>query len=157
YYSLVAVFNPLHRPQNGRTELTAPVGTASELSALASRDREMASLKQQTNALGAAEVERRIQTLIKTTPDLPQAYIWREPSPTPPVTHVLLRGSPAHPGDVVEPGVPAILVKGQPEFPAASEQTSRRRLGLAEWLVNPDNPLTARVIVNRVWQHHFGV
>jgi mono/diheme cytochrome c family protein len=50
----------------------------------------------------------------------------------------------------VEPGVPACLV---PLAPAAP----RNRLGLARWLASPDNPLTARVAVNRIWQHHFGI
>jgi hypothetical protein len=115
YYSMVAVFNGLERPREGRIEKTVPVG-----------------------------------------PGKLEAYIWKEPSPKTPDTHVLLRGSPARPGESVGPAVPAILVKQQPDFPAHDEQTSRRRLGLAQWIASADNPLTARVIVNRVWQQHFG-
>ncbi len=50
----------------------------------------------------------------------------------------------------LEPGVPASL----PGLPAAAP---RNRLGLARWLASPENPLTARVTVNRIWQHHFGI
>ena len=84
-----------------------------------------------------------------------EAYVWKE-SPSVPETHVLMRGSPTRLGDVVSPAVPAILVKQQPTFPAPSGKTSQRRLGLAQWLASKNNPLTARVIVNRVWQQHFG-
>ncbi len=156
YYSMVAVFNPLQRPRNGRTEFTVPAGTAGELSALARRDRELALLKQQTNTISSAEIERNTHALVSATPDLPQAYILQELAPTSAVTRVLLRGSVARPGDVVEPAIPVILAKQQLQFPKPGDYTSRRRLGLARWLVDPDNPLTARVLVNRVWQQHFG-
>ena len=84
-----------------------------------------------------------------------EIYTWREPSTKAPETHVLVRGSPTRFGDLVQPAVPAILVKQQPQFPSG-EETTHRRLGLARWIVSRDNPLTARVIVNRVWQQHFG-
>jgi Protein of unknown function (DUF1553) len=60
------------------------------------------------------------------------------------------------PGIVAEPGLPTVLVARQPEVPQPGERTSLRRLALARWLTSPENPLTPRVIVNRVWQHHFG-
>ena len=85
-----------------------------------------------------------------------EAYVWQETSPTAPETHVLVRGSPGRPGDLVPPAVPAILVKTQPEFPQPGKNSTQRRLGLARWLASPGNPLTARVMVNRVWQQHFG-
>ena len=92
-----------------------------------------------------------------------EVYTWSEPSAKAPETHVLLRGSPTRFGDLVQPAVPAILVKQQPSFtqggadgPPSAVATTQRRLGLAQWIASPQNPLTARVIVNRVWQQHFG-
>ncbi|HQZ29218.1 MAG TPA: DUF1553 domain-containing protein, partial [Verrucomicrobiales bacterium] len=64
-------------------------------------------------------------------------------------THLLLRGQYDQPGDLVTPGVPASL----PDLPSG---VSPDRLGLAKWLVSPENPLTARVVVNRLWQQLFG-
>jgi len=49
----------------------------------------------------------------------------------------------------LEPGIPSCLPPLPPDFP-------KNRLGLAKWLASPDNPLLARVTVNRIWQHHFG-
>lgn len=85
-----------------------------------------------------------------------EVYAWREPSAKAPPTHILLRGSATRPGDVVEPAVPVVLVDSQPSFPVPDDKTTRRRLGLALWIADEENPLTARVIVNRVWQQHFG-
>jgi len=85
-----------------------------------------------------------------------EIYTWREPSMKAPETHVLVRGSPTRFGDLVEPAVPAILAKQQHAFPKPTDKTTQRRLGLAQWIASTNNPLTARVIVNRVWQQHFG-
>ena len=100
--------------------------------------------------------EMAIAKLEADTPDVPNGYFMYEPSPKPPVTHLLKRGNPKTPGDVTPPAVPVVLVKTQPTFLPPTKYTSRRRLTLAKWIAHPDNPLTARVIVNRVWQWHFG-
>jgi mono/diheme cytochrome c family protein len=101
------------------------------------------------------ERPRKGRTELTVPVDGTEIYTWREPSAKAPETHVLVRGSPTRFGDLVEPAVPAILVKQQPSFPSG-DKTTQRRLGLAQWIVSGDNPLTARVIVNRVWQQHFG-
>jgi len=76
---------------------------------------------------------------------------------TPPPTHVLFRGNPASPGAVVEPAFPRVLgPSALARVSPTAAGSSGRRTALAQWLSSPDNPLTARVIVNRVWQHHFG-
>src|SRR5262249_47317030 len=61
-------------------------------------------------------------------------------------------------GDQVEPGFPSVLTSRPPVLPApaAGAKTTGRRRVLAEWVASPENPLTARVMVNRLWQHHFG-
>jgi hypothetical protein len=70
----------------------------------------------------------------------------------------MLRGNPHVPGDVVAPHFPAIFGEPTPNIPPAAEdaRSAGRRRVLAEWIASPRNMLTARVIVNRVWQHHFG-
>ena len=79
---------------------------------------------------------------------------------TPPNIRLLQRGSADAPGPRVTPGFLGIL--SPPEQTdatkplAAQGKTSGLRLAFAEWLTNPDHPLTARVIVNRLWQGHFG-
>ena len=80
--------------------------------------------------------------------DLPTLMVMQE-LPEPRDTHVLVRGEYDNPGDKVSAGVPAIL----PPLPADARQD---RLGFANWLMDPANPLTARVTVNRFWQMYFG-
>ena len=103
-----------------------------------------------------AAAEAAIAELRRATPDLPRGYFPSEPTPVAPKSFVLLRGSAHSPGPEVFPAVPVALTAKQPEFSAPDASTTRRRLTLANWIASPDNPLTARVIVNRVWQHHFG-
>jgi hypothetical protein len=89
---------------------------------------------------------------------LAQALCVTEAGPAARATFVLQRGNPRSPGEPVEPGFPSVLTTQAPVLPAParSARTSGRRRVLAEWIASPDNPLTARVLVNRVWQHHFG-
>ena len=74
-----------------------------------------------------------------------------------PPTHILARGNAHAPGEEVEPGVPDLF---DSELPPIVEpdgaDSSGRRLAFARWVADADNLLTARVAVNRVWQHHFG-
>ncbi|MGH7135177.1 MAG: DUF1553 domain-containing protein, partial [Pirellulales bacterium] len=80
-------------------------------------------------------------------------------SPTEPkVTHLLRRGDTRQPADVVAAGGVAAVRADKADFglpPDAPE--AQRRAKLAEWVAAPDNPLTSRVIINRLWQYHFGV
>ena len=63
-------------------------------------------------------------------------------------THILIRGDVTNPGPEVKPGIPSLF------HPIAIEE--KPRLALADWMTAPNNPLTARVWVNRIWQGHFG-
>lgn len=65
---------------------------------------------------------------------------------------VYLRGNPKNPGKTVPRGFPRVLAGAH----RAAITEGSGRLRLAEWIASPDNPLTARVAVNRIWQHHFG-
>jgi len=74
-----------------------------------------------------------------------------------PETFVLIRGNATAPGDRVEPGFPSILSAPEPVIvPPKHGLSSGRRLALANWIASPENQLTSRVIVNRIWQHQFG-
>lgn len=87
----------------------------------------------------------------------PKALAVSEPGTTPPTTFLLRRGSPENPGEAVAPAFPHILNPPAPHIvPPANGRSSGRRLALADWIASSDNRMTARVLVNRVWQHHFG-
>jgi hypothetical protein len=86
----------------------------------------------------------------------------REHGMNSPATHVLIRGNAATPGDEVSPQFVRVLcpsdeaaVAAIPE-PSPGTPTCGRRRILAEWIASPQNPLTARVMVNRLWHYHFG-
>jgi hypothetical protein len=84
----------------------------------------------------------------KLDAEVPTAMIMQE-LPQPRETFVLARGQYDQPTEKVTPAVPAALGALPPGAP-------QNRLGLAQWIVSRDNPLTARVIVNRFWEHYFG-
>lgn len=81
--------------------------------------------------------------------DIPTVMVMAEMK-KPRKTYVLGRGQYDNPKEEVTPGVPAFLPPMAPDLP-------RNRLGLAKWIVSPNNPLTARVAVNHFWQEYFGI
>ena len=100
----------------------------------------------------------KIRTSLKPAPGY-RALFDMGGDPTP--VRILLRGDANNPGPLVEPGPPSVLSVGIPPYrvekPVHETGTSGRRLAFAKWLTAPGHPLTARVIVNRIWQQHFGV
>ena len=74
-----------------------------------------------------------------------------------PDTYILTRGSPQGKADKVDPAFLSILGGEPPAIaPNAQANTTGRRLAFAKWITDPQNRLTSRVFVNRIWQHHFG-
>lgn len=91
------------------------------------------------------DTERKIELLKR---QFPETMVMRERD-EPRTTHIRKRGEWDQLGDVVKPGVPKQIFGGVPDGP-------KGRLELAKWLVDAKNPLTARVVANRAWQHYFG-
>lgn len=83
---------------------------------------------------------------------------WTDLSREPPTLNLLKKGDPHRPVHPVEPGSLSGLPLLARDFsaPPADAKTTNRRLQLAQWIIDQRNPLTPRVIVNRLWQHHFG-
>jgi hypothetical protein len=102
-----------------------------------------------------------LEKLKKEEVPVDKGLVVTERGPTPADTFVFYRGNPhaeKKPENKVGPAFPSILKAKEPVIPtpAADAKTSGRRTALARWLVSPDNPLPARVMANRIWQHHFG-
>jgi mono/diheme cytochrome c family protein len=106
-----------------------------------------------------SETEAKIKALqgqLLTEPTIRALWDRGEPSPT----YLLQRGDYLRPGRLVGPGVPSVLTDGKTPFevkpPWPGAKKTGRRLALARWLTRPDHPLTARVLVNRLWKLHIG-
>jgi len=117
----------------------------------------------QYNQAAADELKKFDQKIAEIRSAKPAEEFLRvlmEPAGHTPETHLFHRGDYRQPKQVVAPGALSVCGSdsGRAEFAAKSESlpTSGRRLAFAAWLTGGDNPLTARVIVNRVWMHHFG-
>jgi hypothetical protein len=104
------------------------------------------------------DLDRQMQQMeLRRPQDLPTAMTATDVGPQAPPTHLLRRGEWRLKGEVIPPGYPTILDERPAVVrPPASGKTTGRRTALAEWLTGPADTLTARVMVNRLWQGHFG-
>ncbi|HEU4753274.1 MAG TPA: PSD1 and planctomycete cytochrome C domain-containing protein [Armatimonadota bacterium] len=105
-----------------------------------------------------ADLQAQIKMVEAKRIPFPKAMIVTDKAREFPPVHLLVRGDANHPGPVVQPGFIVSLPGGSAEVTAAAAtpNTTGRRKALAEWLTSPQNPLTARVWMNRVWRQHFG-
>jgi hypothetical protein len=110
-------------------------------------DEVLEALTPEDRATRAALKEKQHKVEVELPQLPPQAWAVMDEKSAPP-THVLKRGDVTRKLTVVGPAYPRVL----------TDETAvpRNRLDLAKWLTRPENPLTARVVVNRLWQHHFG-
>ncbi len=163
-------FDPIHQKDYYRLE--AFLAATYEHNLPLASESEQAAWKKRTDEL-TAEIKRVEQELEKaaagTRPDLESRLKDLERQLPPPLDaictvandaarrtpiHLLERGNWDKPGAAVGPRVPGVLLPDDaPELPA---DVPNPRTRLAEWIVDPGNPLTGRVIVNRVWHDHFG-
>jgi uncharacterized protein DUF1553/uncharacterized protein DUF1549/cytochrome c len=179
YYALYGIFDSTQFPWAGGEEFQSKQFPRMHFAPLVAREQAtailesyQASLKQMTAKV--AELEKSLATLpeadqartkseIETLKrqhgialrrgyplDIEAAYAVRDGNPHD--VAVQIAGEPGKPGPVVPRGAIAFLSPS----PLAIAAGSSGRKELAEWIARPDNPLTARVIVNRLWQHHFG-
>lgn len=122
---------------------------------MAPLQKEIKDLKRRIGASKGADKERYQAQLkeveSKLPPPLPTVCTVREIDAERTDIHVLRRGMPEKKGKRVEPGFPSAL----PRL-ISVKSAKGARTELAQWLAHPDHPLTARVLVNRVWQNHFG-
>ena len=106
-------------------------------------------LKKMTDEATAIRAKKPVEDYIRAMTEVPGTI---------PVTNLFHRGDPDQPKEAIAPGGLAILDSMLPmKFDKPAEiATSGRRLALAKWLTDRNHPLTARVLVNRIWMHHFG-
>ncbi len=115
-----------------------------------------AELRKKVEALNAS-----ITDLEKSKPTpLPLVQAVTDPGVDAPPSYFLHRGSILSKGSRMMPGAVSVLNPPGTDLevppPASGAKTTGRRLALANWIASAENPLTARVMVNRIWQHHFG-
>jgi len=181
YYGLYGIFESTRYPYPGaesdkKQADFVPLMTEAEIATLLAPHREqLAGLDAELKSLETAETEAkqlpdgpdkkttleaatkalteargRRTKLVAQAPDIITAYAVADGKPA--NTKLQLRGDPKRLGEEVPRHFPAIL--GGQELPI--DAATSGRLQLAEWITDPKNPLTARVMVNRIWQFHFG-
>ncbi len=169
YYQMLAFFrsiNPYglhHKGGGGRGtgKITRPLASASEVAAWeAKQQSRLKPLREQHAGEQNSDAKKKLEAAIKTieseAPPHGIALAVNEDPVKP--THLFHRGDVQSPRAEVQPAFLSILGGQSPGDADRSPTTSTsgRRLALAKWVTQPGHPLTARVFVNRLWQHHFG-
>jgi len=103
-------------------------------------------------AIALVEKKKQLQELISSQSK--ELLVFAGKFRKPDEIHLLRRGDPEQPLEAVAPAVPGVF--GKVSLPLESSENQRRKT-LANWIASPDNPMTARVMVNRIWQGHFGI
>ncbi len=116
-------------------------------------DNAIAKLKADGGEKKNADAIKKLNT--ERTPEPMARALWDRGAPSP--QYIYTRGNYLRPGAMVQPK-PPIILGGQyaPISPWPGADKTGRRLAFAQWLTRPEHPLTARVMVNRLWKHHFG-
>ena len=140
-----------------------PVSLADEQAEIDSHnaqiDQQTAPLKtklDEANKEGQDELKAQIAELESKKRQPHHAMGATESGSAVPATFILYQGDFLSPRDVVEPGFISVFTPEPAVVQPPRDNTSGRRLALANWIAAAENPLTARVIVNRIWQQHFG-
>jgi mono/diheme cytochrome c family protein len=115
------------------------------------------TLDQTLDANLRSELENQIKGLRDSLPPFEKALAVWEIGSEPKPTHVLHRGDPNSPKQQVASRPPEVFSHVEEESSSALDKSTPHRLQLARWIAHPQNPLTARVLVNRIWQRHFGI
>jgi mono/diheme cytochrome c family protein len=167
YYRFYAFFNQTADNDQPDERPTIPAPTPEQAERVRQVDARLAELKrrleQPSAVLVAAQIARRSRLapevlvtlgemirLGKARPQVPTLPVMVElPADKRRVTHLQVKGNFLSPGEAVEPGVPVA-------FHPFPKDAPLNRLGVARWLVDPENPLTARVAVNRLWAQLWG-
>ena len=128
--------------QEGTVQETAP--------ALKITDAEVVKLLSKEETIRRKQLLDALKKIPKPTP-LPMTMALQNSNNVAAKTFVLARGDYNNPREEVQPGFPAVMRSNH-----RKESIAPRRTALADWIASPSNPLTARVMVNRIWRHHFG-
>ncbi|MBI1354667.1 MAG: DUF1553 domain-containing protein [Acidobacteria bacterium] len=150
-----ALAAPAKKRDEVQKYLVAKFGALGKIS-----DKELDATLSKDHAASVAELRKDVATWKGYRRELHDIRaLWDGPEL--PVMRLLQRGSVESPGPKVTPGFLTVLCGDGEDCSAEPSpnrvgETTGYRLALAEWMTNPKHPLTARVIVNRIWQHHFG-
>lgn len=185
YYSLLSFFRNVRLYESPKYNLDSanyvPLAEPAKFSEWrATRDARVKALEEKVAAVKDDAEKKKLNQQIEAAkgekPPFEFALALRERGTKPPPTHVLIRGNAGNPGAEVQPAFLSVLSrsrrqetlikseihdsKSQSEVSlltsAATSESSGRRRVFADWVASTENPLTARVMVNRIWRHHFG-